>query len=94
MKAQMYNFSTWVSETDPDSMVRKYVSLLKKAGFGIENSVEKHFNPQGWTLLILLAESHFAIHTFPENGQAYLELSSCIKAQFDKFLRLYVEAEG
>lgn len=37
-------------------------------------------------LKFLLAESHFAIHTFPECGISYLELSSCVDKPFDRFL--------
>jgi S-adenosylmethionine decarboxylase len=33
-----------------------------------------------------LSESHFAIHTFPEEGQSYIELSSCVFEPFLKFV--------
>ncbi len=36
--------------------------------------------------LWLLAESHFAIHTFPEENKMYIEISSCVKKYFDNFL--------
>lgn len=36
--------------------------------------------------LWLLAESHFAIHTFPEENKMYIEISSCVKMYFDNFL--------
>ena len=35
------------------------------------------FEPQGVTALLLLAESHVALHTWPERGQAALDLFSC-----------------
>lgn len=85
----MYNFSTWVEETDPQKLRWKYMEILNKAGFGVLQLVEHHFQPHGYTMLVLLSESHFAIHTFPEHQQSYLELSSCIKKQFDSFLQLY-----
>jgi S-adenosylmethionine decarboxylase len=37
-------------------------------------------------VLFLLSESHFAIHTFPEEGQSYIELSSCVFEPFLKFV--------
>jgi len=89
MKAQMFNFSTWVEETNPENLKIVYLKILKDAGFGILQIVDHYFEPQGYTLLALLSESHFAIHTFPEHNLSYLELSSCIKNQFDTFLNLY-----
>ena len=89
MKAQMFNFSEWVNETDPNILKEKYKGRLKKAGFGILGEVEHHFNPFGYTLLFLLSESHFAIHTFPEEGKSYIELSSCIESPFIAFKNPY-----
>ena len=45
------------------------------------------FDPHGFTALFLLSESHFAIHTFPECSQTYLELSSCVDEPFQHFLK-------
>ena len=86
MKAQIYNFSSWIEETEPTKIKTKYDKLLKDAGFGILNFQEHFFNPFGYSALWLLSESHFAVHTFPEHNQSYIELSSCVKLQFDKFL--------
>ena len=82
MKAQMFNFSTWGKETDPKVLKEKYNRFLKESGFCILGEVEHHFKPYGYTLLILLSESHFAIHTFPEEGKCYIEISSCIESPF------------
>ncbi|MEL7222709.1 MAG: S-adenosylmethionine decarboxylase, partial [Bacteroidota bacterium] len=46
------------------------------------------FEPQGWTGIWLLAESHLAIHTFPEARKTYIELSSCNRQMYDDFLHL------
>jgi len=88
MKAQMHNFNCWINEIDPVLIKKKYENLLSKSGFGIISIQEKHFEPQGYTVLFLLSESHFAIHTFPEQKQTYIELSSCVKAPFDNFIKL------
>ncbi len=83
----MHNFSTWVDETSPASLKWQLEQQLKAAGFGVISFTEHHFNPQGWTCLWLLSESHLAVHTFPEEGQSYIELSSCVKGPFDKFVK-------
>ncbi len=36
-----------------------------------------HYAPHGWTLVLILKESHLAIHTWPEHGSAVVELLSC-----------------
>jgi len=55
------------------------LDLLKKAGFTVLDSSEHEFSPQGYTFMVLLAESHFAIHTYPEYSTIYFHLYSCGK---------------
>jgi S-adenosylmethionine decarboxylase len=88
MKAQMFNYQNWVEETNPFELRKKYDSQLKESGFGVLSFVEYNFEPEGYTALWLLSESHFAIHTFPEEGKSYIELSSCIEKQYLKFMEL------
>lgn len=59
---------------------------LLESGFNIRGEVHEFFDPYGFTALFLLSESHFAIHTFPEEGTAYIELSSCVDAPFNAFI--------
>lgn len=87
MKAQIHNYSCWINETNPKILYDIFIEKLNNAGFGVEDVLEKHFKPQGYTALFLLSESHFAIHTFPEENQTYIELSSCIKKPFDEFIK-------
>lgn len=35
------------------------------------------FEPQGVTIIMLLAESHFSIHTYPEKGFAAIDCYTC-----------------
>lgn len=86
MKAQIYKYSTWIEETRPQILFDSFLLKLNNAGFGVEDVIEKRFEPYGYTALFLLSESHLAIHTFPEEGQTYIELSSCVKKQFDLFV--------
>lgn len=38
----------------------------------------KHeFYPVGFSGFIILAESHIAIHTYPENNEAWLDIGTC-----------------
>lgn len=63
------------------------LGLLKKAKFNILEIVEHKFTPQGYTFVVLLAESHFAVHTYPEYETIYFHLYSC----GDKDLNLILE---
>jgi len=86
MKAQMFNHQIWTEETDKYELRKKYNKILKDSGFNILSFLEYSFEPQGYTALWLLSESHLAIHTFPEHNKSYIELSSCIEKQYIKFI--------
>ncbi|MCL6614392.1 MAG: adenosylmethionine decarboxylase [Firmicutes bacterium] len=38
---------------------------------------EHKFEPQGFTGMLLLAESHISIHTYPEQGYAAIDVFTC-----------------
>jgi len=88
MLAKIWNFSTWVRETDPAKLAETFDKRLHAAGFTILDMTQHHFEPMGWTGLWMLAESHFAIHTFPEENRTYIELSSCNGKKHEKFMQL------
>ena len=50
---------------------------LNMAGAKILRMFGEQFQPQGVTLLVLLAESHASIHTWPELGYAAIDLYTC-----------------
>lgn len=86
MKAEMYNYHTWIHYEKEEKVIPKFEKMLLASGFTIVKKVEHFFPVQGYTGLWLLAESHFAIHTFPEENKSYIEISSCVKKYFDQFL--------
>jgi len=89
VKAVMYNYSNWINYdiTKEAEIIEKLEKLLIKSGFTIVKKVEHHFEVQGYTALWLLSESHFAVHTFPEESKLYIEISSCVKKYFDDFVK-------
>ena len=88
MQAIMSKWCDWIQETDPDILQATYKSRLLESGFRILGELDYHFQPYGYTKIYLLAESHFAIHTFPEENKTYIELSSCNVDKYNKFLQL------
>ena len=86
MIAHIWNKSGWIHEINPGVLKNRFSELLGLSGFDILNFQEHYFDPHGYTALWLLGESHFAIHTFPEEGKAYIELSSCNEEYFLHFV--------
>ncbi|WP_459211103.1 S-adenosylmethionine decarboxylase [Aquimarina rhabdastrellae] len=87
IEAQIYNHQEWVEEVVPDILKNKYEEKLKKAGFTIIKFDEYYFPEKGYTCFWLLAESHLAIHTFPEAQKSYIELSSCNEQKLKDFIK-------
>lgn len=91
MKAAIYNKSFWISEIVPKILFKDIKSILENSGFNIIKIVVHYFDPIGYTAIFLLAESHLAIHTFPEELKTYIELSSCNEEMYKKFVKIFVK---
>ena len=89
MKAYMNNFNAWIKYEDENSLKKEMEHEIINSGFHILSMCEHYFEPQGYTGLWLLSESHFAIHSFPEEDKIYIELTSCIDEPFEK-LKKYI----
>ncbi len=93
MLAQMFNMKSWVKATDVDFLCCRLSEMLAKSEFTVLENARHNFKPFGFTALWLLSESHLALHTFPESGFSYIELSSCIKQPFDSFANLLKDCD-
>ncbi len=68
---------------DPDALndVRgieeTMVRAAEEAGATVIKSVFHLFNPHGVSGVVVIAESHLAIHTWPEYGYAAVDLFTC-----------------
>ena len=60
-----------------DELERLLQVALNMAGAKILRVFGEKFQPQGVTLLALLAESHASIHSWPELGYAAIDLYTC-----------------
>jgi S-adenosylmethionine decarboxylase len=88
VKSRIWEYSTWVKNNrKPKELKEALNKLLKDSGFSVLNYISHTFNPEGYTCALILAESHLAVHTFPENNNAYIQLSSCNEKMFDTFLQ-------
>ena len=74
--------------TEPMQLFSWLQAALNSSGFATLKFTEHHFQPCGYTALWLLAESHLAVHTFPEHGTSYVEIASCILDKYQRFIEL------
>lgn len=88
MKAKIWNFKKWIKETTPQKLIEHFDNALTESGFLVLDIIEHYFEPYGYTRLYLLGESHFALHTFPEEKKTYIELSSCNKEKYKSFINM------
>ena len=66
-------------EYDPSVYERVINKIAKAADVTILNISKYKFEPQGFTILALLAESHISFHTFPEKGIISFDFFTCGK---------------
>jgi S-adenosylmethionine decarboxylase proenzyme len=50
---------------------------ISLAGATLCQTLVKQFEPQGVTVLCLLAESHVSLHTYPEHGALFFDSFTC-----------------
>jgi S-adenosylmethionine decarboxylase len=69
--------------------------------FQIIDKVQKIFEPQGFTILYLLSESHLSIHTFPEKYFLSFDIYTCREykdnteyLEIYEYLLEYLEADS
>jgi len=51
--------------------------VADECGFTVVNKAFHQFEPFGATGVIVLAESHFSAHTYPENNLTYIDVFCC-----------------
>ncbi len=66
-------------EYDPSFFEKVIHDIAKAAKVKILNISKYKFEPQGFTILALLAESHISFHTFPEKGIISFDFFTCGK---------------
>lgn len=87
MAELIYNHKRWISQVNPDILRVKLDRFLRDSEYTILDFIEHAFTPQGYTAIWLLAESHLAVHTFPENFTTYIELTGCNETMNKQFLK-------
>ena len=71
----------WLADAEPLRHVSTWETLLPEAcrlaGATVLGARFHQFQPEGVTGIVLLAESHASVHTWPEAGLATLDVFTC-----------------
>jgi len=62
---------------DVDHIRRTMLDAAKATGATVVGEIFHEFNPHGVSGVVVIAESHLAIHTWPEYGYAAVDLFTC-----------------
>ena len=63
--------------TDAARLERALVAAAAQAGATVVKSVFHRFSPHGLSGVVVIAESHLAVHTWPEKAFAAVDLFTC-----------------
>ena len=83
-------------ETDFNLNKTEYLRYLilraiNKTGANIEGLKEKNFEPQGYSLVVLISERHASLHTFPEKKSIFIDYFTCGEIGVEGFRKLVLE---
>lgn len=62
---------------DIDQLRKILISAARESGATILGESFHHFQPQGVSGVVVIAESHISIHTWPEYGYAAVDIFTC-----------------
>ncbi len=61
----------------PHDVAATFAAVLGRAGATIVQAVSHVYPGAGLTCVLILSESHAAIHTWPETGTVHIDIFSC-----------------
>lgn len=63
--------------SDCDALEKGFVRAAKESGATVITSSFHAFEPQGISGVVIIAESHFTVHAWPEHDYAAVDIFSC-----------------
>ena len=67
--------------------------IAERSGFTVVGRSFHHFEPHGATGVLVLSESHFSAHTYPELNKVYLDVFCCSQEFNPELCALIIEEE-
>lgn len=78
---------TSVDMNNFEDLNKNFTRIIVDSGAKIENMMYKQFQPQGLSILYLLSESHFSIHTWPEFGACAIDFYHCGETARERMIK-------
>ncbi len=63
--------------SDSREVEQAFREAAQRSNATIVDSVFHYFNPHGVSGVVVISESHFAVHTWPEHGYAAIDFFTC-----------------
>lgn len=60
-----------------DGVQKSLTEACKVSGAEVLDYTDFHFDGDGYTMVVLLSESHASIHTYPEHNTCFVDLITC-----------------
>lgn len=80
---------------DADAMEKIFLDAAKRSGATVIESRFHQFLPQGVSGVVVISESHFAVHAWPEHEYAAVDLFTCGESvDFDKAVEVIAQGLG
>jgi S-adenosylmethionine decarboxylase len=68
---------TAMSALAPETLIATFVGALESAGATVVQALSHNFPGAGLTCVLILAESHAVLHTWPETATVNIDIFSC-----------------
>ncbi|HXG87447.1 MAG TPA: adenosylmethionine decarboxylase [Vicinamibacterales bacterium] len=68
---------TAITAVAPETLTAAFVRALESAGATVVQALSHNFPGAGLTCVLILAESHAVLHTWPETGTVNIDIFSC-----------------
>jgi S-adenosylmethionine decarboxylase len=77
---------------DGDALAQALTDAATAEGTTVLGTICHAFEPTGVTILLLLAESHVSLHTYPDEGRAFFDAFTCgVRCEPINIFRRFVE---
>jgi len=63
--------------SEPTLILSAMLAACHESGLAVLRYTDHHFHPHGFSAAIILAESHFTCHTFPETWTVMVDIFCC-----------------
>ena len=67
--------------TDKELLSKTMETAAREAGATVVGTLIHQFNPHGLSGVVVIAESHLAVHTWPERSYAAVDIFTCGNAE-------------